>query len=587
MPTIEQVIHQKLKKHKINILNPVTIQDKLNWLKFHDSTPLKGECADKLGVHSYCVRTLGKDICVPVIKTYKSADDIKLSDLPDKFVMKANHGYNMNIICRDKAKFDLDAIRPKLNGWLKTDFGKESGQPQYTYINPKIMVETLLEDERQRESLYDYKFWCFNGKPRLWTINDGHGHGDIVYYDMDGNCVDLYETGASGKYEKPKSFSIMESYAEKLSAPFRFVRVDFYEVNGTVYLGEMTFTPGNGYFSYKKKGANEEIGKMLDLKINRKYEEGLSICLTGYKVQDYIEETLDSIQAQTWFRKHDNWEMIVGIDGCEETLEKVKKIMPKYKHLKVLMMASNCGTYVTSNTVASQAKYDGLLRFDCDDTMNPNLVETIMKEKDDADLVYFQLLNFGKRTGVNKTCGQVWIKHSVFDAFGGFLPWTCSADSEIESRLKRFTKKKVIKKTLMRRRVHGGNLTSKKDTGYRSVLRSANMRYVRAVGRATLSKQDAVVVRFTNNFTVITTPSTKPERAANPYPKLDVIYQENMGWKLDNEAHSETKAKLNIINGIAAERAITKKSTYRATISKLPSLRRKIAEDELRNFLNR
>ena len=209
MPSIEQTILSKAKANGINIVAPKTIQDKINWLKFHDSTPLKGKCSDKIMVHDYAWVVLGEDICVPIIKVYDSVDQIKMSDLPDKFVMKANHGYNMNIICKDKKSFNLEKVKPQLRKWLETNFGIESGQPHYAYIQPKIFVEELLEDDRQKESLFDYKFWCFNGEPKLWTINDGHGHGDIMYYDLDGNPVDLYATGANDKYTKPEGFDKM------------------------------------------------------------------------------------------------------------------------------------------------------------------------------------------------------------------------------------------------------------------------------------------------------------------------------------------------------------------------------------------
>ena len=568
MSTIEQVIREKIKKHNIDIINPVTIQDKINWLKFHDSTPLKGECADKIRIHDYCKRVLGEDLCVPIIKTYDSINEIKLDELPNRFVMKANHGYNMNIVCKDKSRFNFNIEKRKLDKWLNTDFGHESGQPHYSYIKPKILVEQFLDDENQKDSLFDYKFWCFNGKAKLWTINDGHGHGDIVYYDMEDNCMDLYETGSNGKYKKPDGFSKMVEYAEKLAKPFKFVRVDFYEVNGRIYLGELTFTPGNGLFIYKKKGAAEEVGALLDLCANKKYEDGVSICLTAYKVQDYIEETLDSIAKQTWFKTHNNWEMILGIDGCEDTLGKVKSIMHKYKNLRVLYMDSNCGTYVTTNTVASQAKYDGLIRFDCDDIMNPDMVETIMKEKGDGDMVYFQYVNFGRKGGTSKTCGQIWVRHSIFDEFGGYIPWTCSGDAEFEVRVSKFAKKKFIKKVLMKRRLHGQNLTMRKDTCYHSILRGDNMDYLFNVKNSKIDKKDAIVVTFTNTFTEIENKDTNVPNRNYPFPRLDVIYQNKNEWKLKKEPPAVSQAT-----------AVTK---YR--VSKTIEPKKKISEDELTQF---
>ena len=530
MKTLETITHKKLDAYKINVLNPVTIQDKINWLIMHDSTPLKGICADTIRVREYVKSVLGHDICVPIVKVYDKPEDIKMEELPDRFVMKANHGFNMNIICKDKSKFNLASHMPELRKWMKSNLGFESGQAQYAYIIPRIVVEEYLEDEKQTKSLFDYKFWCFNGEPKLWTINDGHGHGDIMYYDMNDKPVDLYGVGTNTKYTKPAGFNKMVEYAKRLSKKFPFVRVDFYEVNGKIYLGEMTFTPGNGKFKYKKREYDVRVGNMLKLETSKTYPEGVSICLTGYKVQDYIEETLDSIYRQTWFKKHTNWEVLLGIDGCMDTLKKVREIMHKYKNFRVFMMESNCGTYVTTNTVMSQAKYSGLFRFDCDDIMNPDLVETIMNEKGNADHVLYKMKNFGdngigKRDSVSKTCGQMWLRHSVFDTLGGFLPWTCSADAEMEIRTKTFFKQKILNKVLMKRRIHGGNLTVNKKTNMASPLRRENLRYLNDVTKRNRNRQRAVAIRITNSFVEIRDKNTPFTLSKFPFPKMDVAYQ--------------------------------------------------------------
>lgn len=601
MPTYEDIMHKALKEKKINIINPVTIQDKINWLKFHDSTPLKGMCADKIAVHEYVKSVLGKDICVPIIAVYDSVKQINPADLPNKFVMKTNHGYSMNLICRDKEKFDFASAKTNLVKWMKTDFGLESGQPHYSYITPKIFVEELLEDDRQKVSLFDYKFWCFNGEPKLWTMNDGNGHGDIVYYDMDDNVLDLYQTGSGNKYEKPSEFELMKDYARKLSKAFDFVRVDFYEVNGRVYLGELTFTPGRGLFRYKKKGADEFVGNMLTINTNKKYEEGVSVCLTAYNAQDFIEETLDSIEKQTWFKKHDNWEVILGIDGCMDTLKKVRSIMKKYRNLRVLMMNSNCGTYVTTNTVMSEAKYSGLIRFDSDDIMMPDLVESIMERKGDSDLLNFKFEYFGQKKGSAKSCGQVWMKHSVFDKFGGYLPWTCSADSDIECRIRKFCVLKTLGKVLFRRRIHGNNLTTKNETSTRSTLRQMNLRYSAHSVAQMKTIQDAVVVKFTSQFTEISSPDTPFVPSAKKFKKLDVVYQEhkeNMlplnGLKKPVVAPTEIRPEIQSIREkkTFSQPVVHAEPPYNVELYKkiigrtAPSVRKKIAATKIMRFLN-
>lgn len=201
------------------------------------------------------------------------------------------------------------------------------------------------------------------------------------------------------------------------------------------------------------------------------YENGVSICITAYKSEKFIKECLDSVMNQTWFNTHDNWEVIVGVDGCANTLHYLQSIMGNYKNLRVLMMDSNKGTYVTTNTVMKQAKYNGLIRFDSDDIMLPNMVEKIMLGRNDYDIIKFRMQNFGRNTSTNGACGQIYLRHDTFDKFGGYMPWVCSADFELLQRLKKFVKMKKIPEVLFKRRIHDTNLTVAKETNYVSPLR--------------------------------------------------------------------------------------------------------------------
>ena len=255
----------------INLETPVTIQDKLNWIKLYDLDPLKSKCADKIEVHEYCKEKLGVDICVPILKYYDNVEEIHWDDLPDHFVMKCNHGSGMNIVISDKSKLNMQDVVKSLKTWMNTDYGLPYLELHYSKIPRKVLVEQYMQDEQQEDSLYDYKFWCFNGSPKYYTINDDHGHGYIIYYDVETDEIkDFYgilrhDKSILAKYRKPKNFEMMKMYAKKLSEDFKFVRVDFYEVNGKVYLGEMTFTPGGGMFRYKKLKDEIKMGKMLKL----------------------------------------------------------------------------------------------------------------------------------------------------------------------------------------------------------------------------------------------------------------------------------------------------------------------------------
>lgn len=248
----------------IDLENPRTIQDKLAWLNIYDEDPLKTKCADKIKLHEYCNEVLGEDICVPIIKVYDKVEDIDFNELPSQFVIKCNHGSGMNIIVKDKDKLNIEDAKRKLNKWMKDNFAFRNGfEAHYNDIERKIFVEEYINDGN--DTLYDYKFWCFNDKPKMYTINDGEGHGDIMYYNMKGEKMNFYQVKHHEDYIKPKGFKEMVKISKQLSKPFKFVRVDFYEVNNNIYLSELTFTPGAMAFKYKNKEDNIKVGKFLKL----------------------------------------------------------------------------------------------------------------------------------------------------------------------------------------------------------------------------------------------------------------------------------------------------------------------------------
>lgn len=227
-------------------------------------------------------------------------------------------------------------------------------------------------------------------------------------------------------------------------------------------------TPGT-----KNRVANRH--KNNNLKEN---DGGVSICLSAWNTQDYIEECLDSIANQTWFKTHDDWEILLGIDACEKTLAKVKEIMHKYNNLSVYMMNENVGTYVTCNTIMKLAKYEWLLRFDTDDVMLPNMVETLMKEKGDAEFVQCQKQDFGMRTNMGLAYGVALMKKSVFNKFKGYRNWRCDGDNDFAHRINKFVKRKRIDKVLFNRRIHNTSLTIDKKTNFASDVRKEHLAFI-------------------------------------------------------------------------------------------------------------
>jgi hypothetical protein len=239
-------------------------------MKIYDSTPLKTKCADKIKLHDYCIEKLGFDLCIPILHIYDKVEDIDWGQLPEQFVIKCNHGSGMNIIVKDKSTLNIQQAENKLNRFMKDDFAFHVGyEMHYHDIPHKIFVEEYKNDGNK--DLIDYKFLCFNGEPRYCQIiggrNDKTRH--LNYYDMDFNFVNIsrydFQNNENIHDKKPENFDLMVEYSKKLSEDFKFVRVDFYEVNGKVYLGELTFTPGAGFFRYKNESDNKLVGDMLDL----------------------------------------------------------------------------------------------------------------------------------------------------------------------------------------------------------------------------------------------------------------------------------------------------------------------------------
>lgn len=256
------------KFENMNLETPKLIFEKIQYLKVYDSLTLKSFCSDKILLHEYCKEKIGKDICIPIIKIYDTPENICLNELPNKFVLKCNHGYKMNIICDDKSKFNLQESINKCKEWLNIDFGLKTMQFQYSLINRKCFIEKFMTNGSV--GLTDYKFWCQNGDPKfVMVINDRYNekkHANI--YDLSWKPYDLgwdsWKPNYLLKDDKPKSFDLMIKYAKKLSKDFTFVRVDFYEIDGQCYLGELTFTPDNGFFHFYKN-IEIELGNSLNL----------------------------------------------------------------------------------------------------------------------------------------------------------------------------------------------------------------------------------------------------------------------------------------------------------------------------------
>ena len=254
----------------LNLANPKTWTEKMQWLKLFDVTPLKTRLADKYLVRQWVAEKIGEQYLIPLYGVWNNFDEIDFDALPNQFVLKCNHGCGMNIICRDKNNFDIDDAREKLTAWLSSDYGTLYFELQYSGIPRKIIAEKFMTDGKNLD-LTDYKFGCFDGQPYYCKATTERS---IIircdYFDLDWNHMDFERNDHPNsehpeEIPKPKNFELMKELAAELCKGFSHVRVDFYEVNEKVYFGEMTFTPAAGWIKFKSQGTDEHFGKLMTL----------------------------------------------------------------------------------------------------------------------------------------------------------------------------------------------------------------------------------------------------------------------------------------------------------------------------------
>lgn len=272
-PVTTSKIYYKTKIGKnLDLNNPKTFNEKLMWLKHntYEKDKLISNCADKYKVREYVQQCGCQEILNDLIAVYDSADDINFDSLPDAFVLKCNHAAGYNVICDDKKLLNENQTRKQLKKWLKSDYWKYVAEMQYKSIDKKIVCEKFLKS-RDGNAIEDYKIYCFNGKPEFCMICIGRNFGKPKYYFMDRNWS-LMRINPAGieapqdfTLEKPKCIDKMYEYAEKLSKPFKFVRVDFYDYEDKPIFGELTFTPAGCIDKNYTDEAQLQFGEMIKI----------------------------------------------------------------------------------------------------------------------------------------------------------------------------------------------------------------------------------------------------------------------------------------------------------------------------------
>lgn len=256
--------------HRLNLINPRSFNEKLQWLKLYDRKPIYTTMVDKYEAKKYVAGIIGEEHIIPTLGVYKNVDEIDLDNLPLQFVLKCTHDSGGVVICKNKDTFERNESFLKLKKGLKRNFYWYNREWPYKDVPPRIIAEKFMVNENTDEELNDYKFFCFNGVVKFFKIDfdrfiDHHAN----YYSPDGDLLPFgeakYSPVPSKKISLPSTLKEMISYAELLSKDIHFLRVDFYEIGGKVYFGELTFFPDSGYGKWTEDKYDNIIGDYLKL----------------------------------------------------------------------------------------------------------------------------------------------------------------------------------------------------------------------------------------------------------------------------------------------------------------------------------
>jgi hypothetical protein len=257
---------------KLDLKNPKTFNEKIQWLKLYDSTPIKSLLADKYNVREWIKEKIGNQYLVPLLGVWDRFDDINFNVLPNRFVLKATHGSAMNIIVKDKAHLNMAYVIKEIRQWQKTNIAFWSLELCYKDIKPQIIAEEFLEN--QDEELYDYKVWCFNGKPHyIAFMTERYNKLKMAFYDLKWKRMPFVSGPLHYEQEIPKPDNLDEllKIAGILCQDFSHVRVDFYRLNdGSLKFGEMTFYPSGGFCRWKPPEWDAKLGALIELPTNQK-----------------------------------------------------------------------------------------------------------------------------------------------------------------------------------------------------------------------------------------------------------------------------------------------------------------------------
>ena len=255
---------------ELDLQNPRTFNEKLQWLKLYDRKPLYTKMVDKYEAKKYVADLIGEKYIIPTLGVWDSFDEIDFESLPDQFVLKCTHDSGGLVICDDKSKLDRKSAKREINACMKRNYYWSGREWPYKNVKPRIIAEAYMRNEVTGD-LRDYKFFCFGGEPKLLFIaterQSTSSETKFDFFDMEYNHLDLRNghPNALVMPEKPACFEEMKQLACKLSAGVPQLRVDFYEVNGSVYFGELTLFHWSGMVPFDPPHWDQTLGEWIKL----------------------------------------------------------------------------------------------------------------------------------------------------------------------------------------------------------------------------------------------------------------------------------------------------------------------------------
>lgn len=248
--------------------NPKTFNEKIQWLKLHNRKPEFSSMVDKYEVKKIIAERMGEEYLIPTLGVWDKFEEIDFDKLPDQFVLKCTHDSGGLIICKDKSQLDLDKAKQKINRCLKSNYYWHGREWPYKNVKPRIIAEQYMVDESGVE-LKDYKIFNFGGQPKLIQVDFNRfiKHTKNIY-DTEWNYLDVainYPTDPNVSIKKPDCLDEMLEMAKALSAGLPFLRTDFYVINGKIYFGELTFSPGSGFMKVTPESFDKEMGNWIPL----------------------------------------------------------------------------------------------------------------------------------------------------------------------------------------------------------------------------------------------------------------------------------------------------------------------------------